>query len=130
MGFTSNKRLDRLERMIAAIHPKLNSLLRAANLTIDLGLENMADFTSLNAKVSKLTSIAESEKAMNDGLKAERDVLAAKVTELMAADVADQVALDAANASLATVNATLEALTAVASNTPVDTGGSTGGVVG
>ena len=123
MGFTSNKRLDRLERMIAAIHPKLNSLLRAANLTIDLGLENMADFTSLNAKVSKLASIAESVKAMNDGLKAERDALTAKVTELMAADVADQVALDAANANLAAVNATLEALTAVVDNTGVSTGG-------
>jgi len=124
MHQTLDMRLDRLERTIRTLHQKVDSLLRAANLTMYLEIEQMADFTALNARVAKLTSVTESIKTMNDGLKVERDALKSEIESLKAADQIDQGAVDAAEASLATTNAVLDAIAAVASNT----GGSTGGV--
>lgn len=125
MTLTTNERLANLERMGRALHRKIDSLLIAANIELEMEFSQMADFSRLNANVTKLTDIAVSLKTMSDGLRAERDALKVELDTLKAADQLDQDAVDAAEASLATANATLAALTAVAVNTPV--GGSVAG---
>jgi hypothetical protein len=90
----------------------------------------MADFTALNAKVSKISDLAQSFKTMTDALKAQRDAALAELQTLKDADALDQSAFDAAESKLAEVTAALEAVTAVAAGTPVDPGGSTGGITG
>ena len=121
-------RLIRIEPMIAGLQRFTYAV---ANSEYRRDMRTMADFSRLNEKVSKMTSIAESIKAMNDGLKTERDAAVAELAAVKAADQVDQAAVDAAEAKLAEVTAALEAITAVASGTPVvlppDTGGSTGG---
>ena len=117
---TTNERLSRLERMVAALHPKINSLLRAANIEFLMELEQMAEFSKLNAEVSKNTDLIGSIKTMADGLKAERDAVKAELDALKAADALDQGAVDAAEEKLAAANAALEALTAVATGTPAE----------
>ena len=84
----------------------------------------MADLAKLNERVSKLTTVTESIKTMNDGLMIERDALKAEIAALKAADQVDQTAIDEAEGKLATVNTVLDAIVAVASNT----GGSMAGV--
>lgn len=123
--FNPNERFDRLERMGEALHSKINSLLRAANIDFLMEIRQMADFTALNAKVSKMSDLAASFKTMTDGLKAERDAARDELAAVKAADQVDQDAVNAAEAKLAEVTAALEAITAVATGTPV--GGSVGG---
>lgn len=104
--------LTRIERMVA-------ELLRRSGLELEMEFEQMADFSALNARVSKLTDIGASFKTMNDGLKAERDAARAELEKVKSDDAADQAAVDAAEAELAKVTAVLEALSAVASNTDI-----------
>lgn len=91
-------------------------------------LKQMADYSKLNSTVSKIHDVAQSIKASTDGYKAERDAALAEVERLKAADAVDQAAVDAAEAKVAEITAVLEAITAVAANTPAETGGSMGGV--
>jgi short-subunit dehydrogenase involved in D-alanine esterification of teichoic acids len=116
---STNERLDRIERMVGALHPKLNSLIRAANLTIDLELENMADFKDLADQVTKIKGTVNSTKAFIQGLKARIEELAAGFN-----DTADQAAIMALAAELGGTETELAA--AIAANP--DPGVSTGGI--
>jgi hypothetical protein len=88
--------------MVGALHPKLNSLIRAANLEIDLELEQMADFTELVAKVEKIRGTAESTKTFIQGLKARIEELAAGMN-----DTEDNAAIMALAADLGNVESSL-----------------------
>lgn len=115
--------IDEVLEVVTRTERKVNALLRRSDTELDMEFQHMADFTALNAKVSKMTDLVGSIKAMNDGLKAERDAAVAELEAVKAADSVDQAAVDAAEAKLAEVTAVLEALTAVVNNT----GGSIGG---
>lgn len=110
-------KLDRIESMIAGSQ-RFASAVALSEYRRDL--KEMAEFTKLNAEVSKNTDLIGSIKTMADGLKAERDALKAELDALKAADALDQSAVDAAEAKLAAANAALEAITAVATGTPAE----------
>lgn len=95
------------------------TIMSAQNLEIQLELEQMAQFTGLNARIAKISDLSSSVKAAYDGAIAERDAAKAKVAELEAADATDQAAVDTAEANLAAAEAALETLKAIAAGTPV-----------
>lgn len=80
MTHTLDERIG-LERMVIALHGKVNSLLRAANLTIELEFSQMADFTELVAKVEKIRGVAASTNAFVAGLKKQIEDLAAGMND-------------------------------------------------
>lgn len=115
---STNERLGRLERMVGALHPKLNSLLRAAEIEINLELENMADFKELADNVAKIKGTVASTKAFIQGLKAKIEELAAGMD-----DGPDQVAVVALAAELGSTEADLAA--AIAANSGGSVAGNT-----
>lgn len=114
-------RLIRVERVGAALHPKVNALLRASDLEILMELEQMADFKDLADNVAKIKGTVASTKAFIQGLKTKIEELAAGMD-----DTQDQAAVMALAAELGSTEADLAA--AIAANP--DPGGSTGGVGG
>lgn len=78
---TNAERLIRMERRVEALHRKVDSLLRAANLDIILEIEQMADFTDLIAKVEKMRGRVESTNAFVAGLKKQIEDLAADMSD-------------------------------------------------
>lgn len=131
MATSTNERLRRIERLLFGVHRKLDSLLRAQNLEIDLELEQMFNLDKMNASIAKIRDIASSVKAAYDGVIAQRDAAVAELAAVKADDAADQEKLTAAEANLAAAEAMLETLKSIAEGTPVvlppDTGGSTAG---
>lgn len=116
MGRSNNERLTRLERMGAALHRKVDSLLRAANLEVIMELEQMADFTALVNQVAKIRGAAASTNAFVVGLKKQIDDLAAGMN-----DAEDQAKVEALAADIDAISATLPQAIAV------DPGASMGG---
>lgn len=119
-----DERFNRIESMIAGSQGFAYAVAQSERRR---DLKQMAEFSRLNAKVTKIGDLAEAIKVMHDGVKAERDAAVAELAALKAADAIDQSAVDTAEANLAIAEAKLEALTAVIANTPSDTGGSTAG---
>lgn len=122
------------EQKLNALLRNQRSMMHAQELEIELELQQMADFTKLNAKVAGIKDIATSLNTMFTGVVAERDNLKKELAELKAADAVDQEAVDAAEAAVADAQHTIEALQAVAAGTPIvlppDPGGSTAGITG
>ena len=113
---STNERLGRLERMVAALHPKINSLLRVAEIEINLELENMANFQELADQVAKIKGTVASTKAFVQGLKTKIEELGAGMN-----DAEDQAAVVALAAELA--GAETELAEAIAANPTGSTGG-------
>lgn len=111
---TTNERLGRLERMVGALHPKINSLLRAAEIEINLELEQMADFKDLADNVAKIKGTVASTKSFIQGLKAKIEELAAGMN-----DADDQAAVVALAAELGSTEAELAAAIAANPEPPV-----------
>jgi hypothetical protein len=92
---TTKQRLHRIERSLASLHYKIDSLLRSQNLEILMEYSQMADFTVLAADVAKIKGTVASTKVFIQGLKARIEELAAGVS-----DTADQAAIMALAADL------------------------------
>lgn len=76
MTHTLDERVDHIERMVISLHGKVNSLLRAANIELEMELSQMADFTELVAKVEKIRGAAASTNVFIVGLKKQIEDLA------------------------------------------------------
>lgn len=115
MTHTLDERVDHIERMVISLHGKVNSLLRAANITIEMELEQMADFSALVAKVEKIRGAAASSKVAFDEIRKQLKDLAEGMN-----DEEDQAKV----AALATE------LDAIADTLPqaIEAGGSMGGI--
>jgi len=118
---STNERLGRIERMVAALHPKINSLLQASDIQYFMELDQMADFKELADNVTKIKGTVASTKAFIQGLKAKIEELAAGMD-----DGPDQAAVVALAAELGSTEADLAA--AIVANPTPPTGGSMGGV--
>lgn len=112
---TTNEHLANLERMARVLNRKLDSLLSASNLTIELEIMNMADFKELADTVAKIKGTVNSSKAVISGLRARIEEMAAGFN-----DTADQAAIMALSAELGASEAELARAIAT------EPGGSTG----
>lgn len=113
-------RLIRVERVGAALHPKINSLLRAAEIDFLMEIDQMADFKDLADNVAKIKGTVASTKAFIQGLKTKIEELAAGMD-----DTQDQAAVMALAAELS--GAETELAAAIAANPAPPVGGSTAG---
>lgn len=107
-------RLIKMQRNGAALHLKVNSLLRAAELDFLMEIDQMADFKDLADNVAKIKGTVASTKAFIQGLKTKIEELAAGMD-----DTQDQAAVMALAAELS--GAETELAAAIATNPgPVD----------
>lgn len=81
MTISTQERLGRLERLVIALHVKINSLMRIQDFEIDMEFSQMADFTELVAKVEKIRGAAASTNAFVVGLKKQIEDLAAGMND-------------------------------------------------
>lgn len=115
--FDPNERFDRLERMVAALHPKMNSLLRASDQSFFMELDQMANFQELADNVAKIKGTVASTKAFIQGLKTKLEEAAAGMN-----DTEDQAAIVALSAELS--GAETELTAAITANPEPPTGAS------
>jgi hypothetical protein len=109
----------RMERRLAVMDRKLDALLIAQNIELNLEIQNMADFSELIAKVEKINGTVASTKVTIQGFKAKIEELAGQIS-----DTDDQAKVMELAASIGAIEGELAA--AIAANP--DTGGSQGGV--
>lgn len=109
---TIDARLKQIERSLERIE-------KLVFIALKVETDNMSKLTALNAAIAENTDLVTSVRDMIFGLKETAAELQADLDEAIANGV-DQAEIDAAQAAVDANNAILEAVTAIATGTPVE----------